>query len=206
MEGLLAFYAFALAGPFAAGLAFAWKAARDRVARASAPRPERPVGPLRVVRGILRCPRPVRSPIERLACAISWTVIEGHSRRGWPVRVEVGTAGDLLVESPDGLYAVRTSDLWVRSHGITMQFPVQVELPEHVAEAVQASRIDAHSTLRYGEAFFVDGDAIELRGVVREEPCPFLRNGRELRVLPTITGAGGRLEILTRLGPSAPRA
>jgi hypothetical protein len=205
MDELLAFYAIALAGPIAAGLGFAWKAARDRAARAGAPRADRPAGPVRVIRGTLRCPRPVRSPIEGLSCAISWTVIEGRSRLGWPVRAEVGTAGDLLVESAEGPFAVRAEQLWVRRHHIAMQFPVQVALPEHVAAVLRASRIDSRRPLRYGEAFFVDGDPIEIRGVVRDEPCAFLPGAREPRVLPTLTGAGGRLEILTSLGASAPR-
>lgn len=206
MDELLAFYGAVLAGPLVAGLAFTWKAARDRAARAGAPRADRPTGPLRVIRGTLRCPRSIRSPIEGLSCAISWTVVEGHSRFGFPVRVEVGTAGDLLVDSTEGLFAVRAEQVWVRRHHIAMQFPVQVALPEPVAAVLRASRIDARRPLRYGEAFFVDGDPIEIRGVVRDEPCPFLPGAREPRVLPTLTGAGGRLEILTTLGASAPRA
>lgn len=161
--------------------------------------------PIRTVRGTLRCPRMTRSPIEGLSCAIAWTVIEGLSRWNFTTRLELGTTGDLLVESDEGLYAIEPRGLWIQSHSITPQFPVAINLPAPLESLVSSSRIDRVKPLFYGESTFMPGDRIELRGIVRPAPCPFLAGMREPKIMPTLFAAKDRLLVLTELGPAAPR-
>ncbi|MBI2898232.1 MAG: hypothetical protein HYY06_32075 [Deltaproteobacteria bacterium] len=140
------------------------------------------------------------APIDGLACAIAWTVIEGHSRWRLPVRVEIATAVTFLLESAEGTFRVLPDDLWVRRHRIEPQFLLTKALPPQIAERVASSRIDSLGPLHYAEGYFAPGDEIELRGVCRPEPCAELQGPRGPRILPTLSGGGGRLEILTPIG------
>lgn len=186
--------------PLIAGGYFGLRTLRRAVSRVGAAPRGRREGPVRTVRGRIATLHAVTSPIDGLPCAIAWTVIEGHTRFGLPARVEIGTAATFLLESAEGTFQVLPVDLWVRRHRIEPQFLLTKSLPPQIAERVASSRIESLRPLRYAEGYFAPGDEIELRGVCRPEPCLDLQGPRGPRVLPTLSGGGGRLEIRTPIG------
>lgn len=148
--------------------------------------------------GHLRAIRPVRSPLEKVECCFSVTMLRGKDRFGLGRTIEVVTGEDFLLEAP-GVHLVRIAGASLyRELSFAPTELVQQDLPPTLKAALAASPIAGSTTLYWSELVFLDGDAVEVVGRRREELAPpdlAWRGLRDLPVLPTLSAAGGVLEL-----------
>jgi len=139
----------------------------------------------------------VYAPIEGISCVLCCTVVEGLDRRGHRRVIELVTANDFLLRADDRTLQVRASGAvllaWM---GVDETFPLVLPRPAPLlADALAAAGIVKPRS--YAELSLHDGDPIRVTGVLRDEPAlqASAAGYRQPELRPTLTGAGGRLEI-----------
>ncbi len=162
-----------------------------------AARPPRPRARCTTVFGRVEAVERVHAPIEGISCVLSCTVVEGRDRRGRRRVVEVVTANDFLLRADDRTFQVRAAGAvlfaWMK---VDETFPFVLPRPAPaLGEALAAAGIV--KPLHCSELSLHDGDPVWVKGVLRHEPAfdASASGYRGAGLRPTLTGAGGRLEI-----------
>ncbi len=163
---------------------------RGRMTRPSAKRPR---GKLRTVRGIARGPH-VPSPFEGVPCLFAWVRLVSENSLFHRVEREVAVGQDFVLESPEGRFTVRLDGLRLRGGpALDSLQPVAETLEGVVARVIEAAHMEQPT---WAEIRVRDGDELEVTGVCRMEPALEAGAGfRESALSPTLSGAGGRLDV-----------
>ena len=164
------------------------------VDRIHLPRRPRPKGPLRTVRGIARGPhRP--SPFEGVPCLFTWVRLEVSVANHGYNPCELAAGHDFLLESAEGVVPVRIDGLRLLGHpGLAPGGMVTTVPPGPLGDLVRS----VSRAMTWSEFHVRDGDELEVTGICRDEPALETSAAFGLRdnpQMPTLTGAGARLDV-----------
>lgn len=161
------------------------------------PRP--PLEAVRRIRGTAVALTPIRSPVDQCLCVLAGTRVMARPRAFFTARprAELATANDFVVQTPDGPFVVRASDLWVRDSGPASGILNTSRLPEALAEAIRGAGLDPEVELHYRETVVFPGQEVIVVGAVKDElpPAALRDTYREGACIPTVSGGGGAVEV-----------